>query len=228
MEQTMSLTELQFAFFFSNPPINLKFDEFSVEFKKISVFQDKNFDLKTYILPVAYDAPQDMPRCQITSNDNFYLQITGARCDIKLSINKAEEDTIFKNILTSMIGIFENFELSIIRVGYVRRFIFKNENPEKLIKDNFLRIEDDLCEPYIRFLFKHKVDDLIYNDVYEIESAQEQNFSNGELESIILITQDFNTLPENQEIINSSTLSTFLSHTPDQRINSYIALLDKK
>lgn len=227
MDQTMSTSELQFAFFFSNPPINLKYDEFSVDFRRMSVFQGKGLDLQTFIFPVPNDVPQDFPRCQITSNDKLHLQITGARCDIKFNIQNESEKILFNQILQSMIELFKKFNISIIRVGYIRRYIIKSDNPDNVIKNNFLKITDDsLFEPFVRFVFKHQVSDVLYNDIYQIETAQQQNFSTGAIENIILLTQDFNTLPESLEIIDENTLSTFLSNIPDQKVTSYIELLN--
>lgn len=223
----MNISDLQFAFFFANPPVNLKFDEFSVSLRKKSVFTDNNFDLETFILPIPSDVPAEFPRCQITSKDKkFHLQVSGERCDVRFNCELENSKNLFNKIITQIIQIFETSNVDIIRFGYVTRYIVKHENPDLVIREKFLKIrEEELHEPLIRFLFKVEVDEDIYNDVYQIETAQHKNFSTGSLDNIVVITHDFNTLPEDTKILRSTQLNEFINNIPQKNIQEYISIL---
>lgn len=227
MEQKMPISDLQFAFFFANPPINLKFDEFSVDLRRKPIFTKNGLDLQTFIFPVPNDVPAEIPRCQITSNNNiFSLTISGNRCDINLRITDIFSSEIFNQIILSIMDIFQENKLEIIRLGYITRYIIKNNNPDKIIREKFLKIEEDnVLEPFVRFIFKESISSIIYNDVYQIEVAKQRDFTNGIEENILLITQDFNTLPESTNTISLEDLRLFISKIPKSRAQSYIKKL---
>lgn len=226
-EQKMPISDLQFAFFFANPPINLKFDEFSVDLRRKPIFTSNGLDLQTFIFPVPNDVPSEIPRCQITSNNNiFSLTISGNRCDINLRITDTLSSESFNQIILSIMDIFQQNKLEIIRLGYITRYIIKNNNPDKIIREKFLKIaEDNVLEPFVRFIFKESINNITYNDVYQIEVAKQRDFANGIEENILLITQDFNTLPESTDIISSEDLQLFISKIPESRAQSYIKML---
>lgn len=225
----MNISDLQFAFFFANPPVNLKFDEFSVDLRKKTIFTENDFDLQTFIFPIPNDVPAEFPRCQITSSDkNFNLQVSGERCDIRFNCKSEESLTLFRNIVTEVIKIFSKEDVKIVRFGYVKRYIVKNRNPDHIIREKFLKLEkDDLKEPLIRFLFKVQVNESIYNDLYQIETAVNKNFLLGTSENVIVITHDFNTLPEDTKYLNDEDLNTFLKNVPVENIKNYVDMLSE-
>ena len=225
----MNILDLQFAFFFANPSVNLKFDEFSVYLRKKTIFTDNKLELQTFIFPIPNDVPAEIPRCQITSLDqSFNLNISGARCDVNFKYGHQNSVEVFNKILIAIMEIFLQEKVEIIRIGYVIRHIIKHTNPDLVIREKFLKLDDaNLCEPLIRFLFKTKIQESIYNDVYQIEVAKQNNFSTGSEDSIILITQDFNTLPENTNIIEINSLNTFIQNIPNNHIKNYIEILSE-
>lgn len=229
MEQKMPLLDLQFAFFFANPPINLKFDEFSVDVRRKPVFKDNDLDLQTFIFPLPSDVPQDIPRCQITATNNrFGLSISGMRCDINLNIEQAYSTETFNKIIFSIMQVFKEHNIEIIRVGYITRYIIKSKFPDQTIKESFLKInEPNVSEPFVRFVFKGILNNISYNDLYQIELGKQNNFTTGKQEDVILISQDFNSSPENINVIDERTLDIFIQNIPKEKIQSYIAMLSK-
>lgn len=229
MEQKMTISDLQFAFFFANPPVNLKFDEFSVYLRKNTVFSNNNLDLQPFIFPIPNDVPAEIPRCQITSSDqSFNLTISGARCDINFKYGHQNSVQVFNDILITIMELFQQEKVEIIRVGYVTRHILKHPNPDSVVREKFLKIDEtNLCEPLIRFVIKTEIGDITYNDVYQIEVAKQRNFSTGNEDNIILITQDFNTLPDDTDIITLSDLNTFVQNIPNSYIQNYIQMLSE-
>lgn len=229
MEQKMTPSDLQFAFFFANPPVNLKFDEFSVDLKRKSVFKNNNLDLKTFIFPIPNDVPAEIPRCQISSSDQtFNLTISGARCDINFKYGHQDSVQVFNDILKTTMELFQQENVEINRIGYVTRHIVKHANPDSAIREKFLKFDEtNLCEPLIRFVLKTEIKEVTYNDVYQIEVAKQKNFNTGNEDNIILITQDFNTLPDDINIITLSDLNTFVQSIPNKNIQNYIKLISE-
>lgn len=225
----MTLSDLQFAFFFANPPVNFKFDEFSVHLRKKSVFSINSLDLQTFIFPIPNDVPTEIPRCQITSSDQrFNLQISGARCDINFKYSHQNSVQVFNDILIVIMELFQQEKVEIIRVGYITRYILKHPNPDLVIREKFLKIDEiNLCEPLIRFLLKTELEGITYNDVYQIEVAKQRNFTTGNEDNIILITQDFNTLLEDTKIITILDLKNFIENIPNNYIQDYIKILSE-
>lgn len=229
MEQKMTISDLQFAFFFANPPVNLKFDEFSVYLRKKIVFSNNNLDLQTFIFPIPNDVPAEIPRCQISSSDqSFNLTISGARCDINFKYNHQNSVQVFNDILMATMELFQQEKVEIIRVGYVTRHTIKHPNPDSVIREKFLKIDKiDLYEPMIRFVIKTEIADTTYNDVYQIEVAKQRNFTTGNEDNIILISQDFNTLPDDTKIITINDLNIFVHNIPKNYIQNYIQMLSE-
>lgn len=225
----MTPSDLQFAFFFANPPVNLKFDEFSVDLKRKSVFKNNNLDLKTFIFPIPNDVPAEIPRCQISSSDQtFNLTISGARCDINFKYGHQDSVQVFNDILKTTMELFQHENVEINRIGYVTRHIVKHPNPDSVIREKFLKFDEtNLCEPLIRFVLKTEIKEVTYNDVYQIEVAKQKNFNTGNEDNIILITQDFNTLPDDINIITLSDLNTFVQSIPNKNIQNYIKLISE-
>lgn len=230
MEQKMPILDLRFAFFFANPPVNLKYDEFSVSLRRKNVFAHNNLDLQTFIFPIPSDAPADFPRCQITSNDqNFELSITGARCDLIFKHENQDNITlIFSDIIKEIKDLFEKENVEITRIGYITRHFQIHSNPEKIIKEKLLKLnEPDLSEPFLRFVFRTKFYNTLCNDNYQIEVGKQRDFVNGIENDVLLITQDFNTFPIEKMIITSDFLSSFLNEIPKEKLNRYITLLSE-
>lgn len=187
-------------------------------------------ELQTFIFPIPNDVPSEIPRCQISSLDqSFNLNISGARCDVNFKYGHQNSVEVFNKILIAIMELFQQEKVEIIRIGYVIRHTIKHTNPDLVIREKFLKLDDaNLYEPLIRFLFKTKIQGRIYNDVYQIEVAKQNNFSTGSEDSIILITQDFNTLPENTNIIEISSLNTFIQNIPRNHIKNYIETLSEE
>ncbi|WP_180115676.1 hypothetical protein [Acinetobacter sp. YH12140] len=225
----MTLSDLQFAFFFANPPVNFKFDEFSVHLRKKTIFTNNKLDLQTFIFPIPNDVPAEIPRCQISSSDqSFNLTVSGVRCDINFKYSHQNSVQVFNDILIAIMELFQQEKVEIIRVGYVTRHILKHPNPDSVVREKFLKIDEtNLCEPLIRFVIKTEIGDITYNDVYQIEVAKQRNFSTGNEDNIILITQDFNTLPDDTDIITLSDLNTFVQNIPNSYIQNYIQMLSE-
>lgn len=229
-EQKMPILDLRFAFFFANPPVNLKYDEFSVSLRRRPVFANNNLDLQTFIFPIPSDAPADFPRCQITTADqNFELSITGARCDLIFKHeNQRNITTIFLQIIDELTALFETKNVEITRIGYITRHFQIHGNPDEIIKQKLLKIDEpDLSEPFVRFVFKTEFHNIMCNDNYQIEVAKQRDFVNGIEHNILLITQDFNTVPVEKMIIRGDFLSLFLNETPKDKLNRYITLLSE-
>ncbi|QHH97523.1 hypothetical protein [Acinetobacter dispersus] len=225
----MPILDLQFAFFFANPPINLRFDEFSVNLRKKQIFIDNDLDLNTFIYPVPAEIPADFPRCQITSVDQIFdLTISGARCDVIVKNKLNSSVTTFKSILLEIIELFAQEKIEINRIGYVTRYFTKTENPGLIIREKFLKINDpDLQEPNIRFVFKTDFNGTMCNENYQIEVAQQRNFKTATEDNILLLTQDFNTIPENNSVLNKEFLESFMDNIPHDRLNNYFNLISE-
>lgn len=229
MEQKMPILDLRFAFFFANPPVNLKYDEFSVSLRKRPVFADNNLDLQTFIFPIPSDTPADFPRCQITSKDqNFELSITGARCDLFFKHeNQVNITSIFLRIINEIKDLFEKENIEVTRIGYITRHVQIHNNPAKIIKEKLLKLDEpDLTDPFVRFVFRTEFHDILCNDNYQIEVGKQRDFINGKEHDVLLITQDFNTFPVENMIIKTDFLS-YLNEIPKDKLNKYITLLSE-
>src|SRR5690606_27057627 len=124
LEQKMHVLDLHFAFFFANPPLHILFDDFSVAVIRTTVCIENDLDLQTFIFPLPSDVPQDIPRCQITATNNrFGLSISGMRCDINLNVEQAYSIETFNKIVFSIMQVFREYNVEIIRVGYITRYI---------------------------------------------------------------------------------------------------------
>jgi len=222
MELRMPILDLQCVFFFANPPINLKYDEFSVKLRSALHF----FELNTSILQFPDEFPDEFPRCQIDSPDKkFNLNISADRCEIRLNIEddltKREQ---FHDTLNITLTHFKEFDVSIIRVGYVTRYAVKHPTPSLQIADKILKIEGEnfLPDSLVKFGFRKLINGTNYNDLYQIEAARRRNFSNGEHEPTIIVTHDFNTLFENKKEITENSLDALINNIPTDKVDNYI------
>lgn len=216
----MELNEIQLAFFFKEPK-QISYDEFSYLFKKQLKDQGIfiNFDTSIFPIPSGVPVPAEVPRCQISTNDQkFKITLTLDRCDINCSFDKTIGDIYntvdYYNIAKIAFDLIcKNIEVK--RYGHVSNFIYVVSNPKKLIAEKLLKpkLEEPLVDTFIQFGKIIQINNVSFNKVYQFRSALRQNFSNGKLESIVFAVKDINT--NDNIILNNDFFYIFLENTKD-------------
>lgn len=220
------LINSQFALFFDIPiqkpeelwiSLNKEFD---------GVF---NQNIPPVIIPVP-NQPQlhEVPVVQLRSDDGIYTcNLSRGRADFFIAGSGKEK---YSNIKSDLLEKFVNFstfffrETKINRIGFVTRFFFEENNQDKviakLLQDKFVRIfreatdVDNIHEVDIKYVSRITIDNLDVNNNTNVNKFFANITDVGANVKGILITRDFNSIPEKKteykDILNSNRVESFL------------------
>ncbi len=187
-----------------------------------------NQNIPPVVIPVP-NQPQlnDVPVVQLRTDDGIYqCNISRGRADFFIAGAGKEK---YANIKTELLEKFVTFasfffrETKINRVGFVTRFFFEEDNQDKvianLLQDKFINIFNEVTgvnnvhEVDVKYVSRIKIDGLDVNNNTNINKFYANIAESTDIKGI-LVTRDFNTIPEkkseNLNILNSSKVKTFI------------------
>ncbi|MFH1233418.1 MAG: hypothetical protein V1649_02080 [Patescibacteria group bacterium] len=202
MEKQEILINSQFALFFDQPiqkPENF--------WQPLNDYMDKVFDQTPIILPVPNDANlNEIPIVQMKSMSGIYsCNISRGRVDF---FHAGEGEQKFSDIKDNLIKevsnlfiFFNDKQTKIKRIGFVTRFFMEDEKQDEtisiLLNDNFKKIHNGtVYETYIKYVSRDKIKNLKINNYTTIEKFSANISKKGNNIKGVLITRDFNTIPE--------------------------------
>ncbi len=199
MEEILINTQL--ALFFEQPisrPDEL-WQQFNIEMNGV-------FDQVPLTLPVPNETQLlEVPIVQMTSSKGIYsCNIARGRVDYFHSGAGKQNFLDIKNNFLDEIGKYFNFfsgKIKIKRIGFVTRFFIEDNNQDKtiakLLNKKFTELHDNnVHEAYIRYVSRIKIGEFNVNDLTIVERFLAR--VSGVRDNIkgIMITRDFNTVPE--------------------------------
>lgn len=214
------IVNTQLAFFFDSPI--QRPDEFVTSFNELI---GKIFDEVPIILPVPDQAQLlGVPLVQMKSRNGVYsCNIARNRVDFFIAGEGKQKFADIKNNLLEKANQYYSFfaaRARIKRLGFVAKFFIREENPDlaiaNLIRDDFKEIYDgETYQAYIRFITRTRVKGLESNNYTTVERTVANITGIGIDVLGVLITRDFNTIPEMayQERIDSSLVKEFISES---------------
>lgn len=192
----------QFALFFESSI--QRPDEFVTSFNEA---MGKIFDQVPVILPVPNQVQLlGVPLVQMNSGNGVYsCNIARNRVDFFIAgEGKQKFEDMKINLLDKTIKYYNFFtsKIKIKRIGFVVRFFVQDENPDlaiaNLINDDFKEIHDGKTnQTYVRFITRTKIKEYEINNYSSVGGTAANIEGVGESIPGVLITRDFNTIPEN-------------------------------
>ena len=165
------------------------------------------FDQVPVILPVPNQVQLlEVPLVQINSGNGVYsCNIARNRVDFFIAGEGKQKFADIKTNLLDKVVKYYNFFTSkskIKRIGFVVRFFVQDEKPDlvvaNLISDDFKKIQDgETNQTYVRFTTRTKIGDYEINNYSSAERTAVNIEKVGEKILGVMITRDFNTIPEN-------------------------------
>lgn len=214
------IVKLQLALFFQNPiarPDNLM--------GGINSSMGNLFDAMPQILPIPAEAPAEIPRVQMRSeNDKYNCNIACSRVDFFLNGDFRDETAwpdITKDFLAK-VKLFINsvFEQSkIIRFGLIGNFFIPDKSATTSMTNKYLKVDLNSAEEInLRFNKITSSHGYNLNNITSVNTAVAEN--NGKSDKGIFIELDVNNVPT-QEPINSDTMLQLIekqmpSFSPDK------------
>lgn len=191
----------QFALFFDQPLS--KPEEFWQPFNSE---MGGIFDQTPIILPVPNESKlYDVPVVQMTSIKGVYsCNIARSRVDLFIAGVGRQKFSDIKNNLLEKIEKYYSFfstKSEIKRVGFVNRFFIRDEGQDKtiakLLNSDFKTLhEGDAHQAYVRYVSRIRTRSFDVNNFTAIERFFARISGVGEGIKGVLITRDFNTIPE--------------------------------
>lgn len=220
----MSLIEIQTALFFTQQ-FQLDYSELYVDFKRDPLVDSLNLQLKYHNVDNPDDAPAEFPRYQISSNNGkFKVTFFGNRCDIAVSTELGYTEKNQSDLSALIFKLISEKNVKINRIGHVSKYLFKNKTPSKTIKLHFLKLDndEDVIDADVTFGFRNKNNISEYNEIYTFSQVDYSDFNTGISERCVLVTQDYNTIKNNENNFTSDDYIAFISSKPNQKINKYL------
>lgn len=159
-------------------------------------------------IPVILPVPNellDVPVVQMNTPNGIYsCNISRGRVDFfHAGVGKQKFSDIkndFQNEIEKLTDFFSS-KSKIKRVGFVNRFFFddekQNETITKLINDDFRKAQNGTAQQaYVRYVSNSKISNFDVNNFTSIEKFLAKINGVGDKIDGILITRDFNTMPE--------------------------------
>lgn len=180
---------------------------------EINETTDSLFDGETAILPLPPDAPPEIPRIILKSEDEIYTcNIAQNRVDFFFN----EKEAVLKS-LEDIIDVYLDHEkkinsyfkeqqnISINRIGFIVKLVAGlDKNANKYLRDAFIRngLLEDPYELSFRYLKRDKIDKLDVNVLINLSVLKlKDDFEN---DRNLLLQIDINTIPERVEEYNLS------------------------
>lgn len=168
------------------------------------------FDQTPIILPVPRDQKlMEVPVVQMLSSSGVYsCNISRARIDFFIAGEGEQAFNVKEEEMINMSSKLFNFlkkDPGIKRIGFVSRFFIKEEKQDEILKNilnkKFIDLhtegeESAFVESYVKYVQKIKVLNLDVNNFTTIEKYFANIPSAGENIKGVLVTRDFNTIPE--------------------------------
>ena len=216
LQQTTTFN-IQVALFFSTPQNKLEKHTFSIN----ETFENK-FDMPPTVLPVPGDDQlQEVPVVTLRSSDGTTLTLARARVDLTVAGQGVQE---LKDVMPGVKREIEKLceyllrnSIGIKRIGFVVRHFVRTDKPATDIGSLLgKKITDfhnnDFVDAAIRLINRTKLFGFETNNwsSFEIFSANIAGQGDGLIG--MLITRDFNTVPEQDysDKINNESISSFL------------------
>lgn len=199
----------------------------------INFFQNNTedrFDGELTSLPLPKDAPLEIPRLIMNSNDGAWkLEVSGERTNIIFNkpLNLSIEEPSLDVFSSYALNIFKSYQtikdLRVQRLALNTERIFNTEGkePSQFIADKFCR-DEYLTKPFnktkgfeIHSLKKYQHQDFDLNSWVRVKSANLQNDSKT---PVVLVKNDLNTysfLESPNTSFNIDDLERFFSAMPD-------------
>ena len=177
---------------------------------KINSSMNDLFDAMAVQLPVPHDAPADIPRIQMSSNDGRYkCNLSLSRVDLIIEENCDDKiiwDQLVRDFLEKVASFAESIfdqNLDIIRFGLIGRFFIPNDSASAVITEKFFKKGFESEEEMgVRFNKRSSSSEFILNNITSINTAKIKK--NGVSQTCIFVELDINnvvTSPPNK-IIN--------------------------
>ncbi len=214
------IVKLQLALFFQNPisrPDNLM--------GGVNSSMGNLFDAMPQILPIPADAPAEIPRVQMRSeNGKYNCNIACSRVDFILNGNFRDEvvwPDLTKDFLAKVkLFIGSIFEQSkIVRFGLIGNFFIPDKSATTSMTRKYLKVDLNSAEEInLRFNKRTSSHGFNLNNISSINTALAE--ANGQADKGIFIELDVNNVPT-QEAIKSDALLQLIekqmpSFSPDK------------
>lgn len=210
----MDIIQHQIALFFKNAFVG-DYESIILKFKK---YFDNH--INTVMLPLDNDAPAEIPRAQLFYKD-FNINIAKNRIDIFLS-----PDSTIDSITEKFINFnFSEFDLEIIRIGYVCTYFDSKKSLDTLVDiiDPKKRFKD-FKEINLRFNREFNFKDMICNDVEKIDIGQatRKTISGPITENGLIIQKDINTSEHNRDVLSRERIKIFVNELKSKAKSFYM------
>jgi hypothetical protein len=221
MEKEEILINTQFAMFFEQPIART-----DLLVSELNNVMGNIFDQIPIIIPVPPDLV-DVPVVQMNSSNGVYsLNIARGRADFfHAGVGKqkfADIKNDFQGEVEKLFNFFSN-KFKIKRIGFVTRFFFEEEKQDeiisKLIDKNFRDLHNGKTqEAYVRYVSRINFNDLEVNNFTAIERFFARISGLGDNIKGILVTRDFNTIPEKNysDYFNKEKIKDFIAKSEGQ------------
>ncbi len=186
---------------------------------------DGIFDQIPLTVPVPNETQlAEVPVVQMNSNKGVYsCNIARGRVDFfHRGVGKQTFSDIKNDFLQEIEKYFNYFsgKTKIKRIGFVTRFFIEDNNQDKtiakLLNKKFIKLHDNnVHEAYIRYVSRIKIGEFDVNDLTIVERFLARISGIGDNIKGILVTRDFNTIPEQlySSKLNSRIIKDFLNES---------------
>lgn len=208
------IVKLQLALFFQNPisrPDNLM--------AGVNSSMGNLFDAMPQILPIPADAPAEIPRVQMRSeNGKYNCNIACSRVDFILNGNFRDEvvwPDLTKDFLAKVkLFIGSIFEQSkIIRFGLIGNFFIPDKSATISITRKYLKVDLNSAEEInLRFNKRTSSHGFTLNNISSINTVLAE--SNGQADKGIFIELDVNNIPTDEVIKSDAILQLIEKQVP--------------
>lgn len=233
MEKEEILINSQFALFFDQSV--MKPEEL---WQGLNNKMDNIFDKTPIIFPVPNDLKfNEIPIVQMLSASGVYsCNISRGRADFfHAGAGKQKFMDIKKDFIDEISKLFNFFnnKTKIARIGFVNRFFIEDENQDKtisgLLKNAFIKLHTgDIHESFVRYVSRGSIDEFKINNFTAIEKFFARIAGATETSKGILITRDFNTIPEEnyKEKFTAEKIKSFIEKSEEEfKLNDIKSIL---
>lgn len=213
------ILKLQIALFFQSPEARP-----DIHYNQINIDMGNLFDGMPQIIPLPLDAPHEIPRVILRSNnDRYNCNIAASRIDLifnEVGAPEAEWLEITQDFTAkSTLFIKSTFSrFSIVRFGLIGNFFISDKNAATNITKKYLK-QDLSSSEEINLRYNKKTDSygLVLNNVFSINIA---TMAFPKEEKGIYIERDINNIPTGSALKQDDVLGTIAkfmpSYNPDQ------------
>jgi len=212
MDKQNTIINTQFALFFDTPLDRPDLLWTSINEKFEGIFNTP------IIMPVPNEpALRNVPVVQMISGKNININIARSRIDLYIAgTGRQEFKDIKSNLKSNLLKLIQSLDKNIkfSRIGFVCRFFIDEENQDNAIanalKENPTVIQGgNIFEIFVRFVTRNLLLDYEVNNFTVIEKFVGLIAGEGEKKGI-LITRDFNTIPEKKYDLDDAKLNSFI------------------